>query len=1151
MMDRDEPRNSGLLAANPDGRGNSIPQPPSPANRLSAEKLSVATDFQENSSVVSDPDSTSGRSSKASQRGGTPKPSLIARPIPSPRPSPSPSPSPRFNRSVSSSSNLGSSRSPHTPRDTRIPRPKSTIPTSTPTTTPTLVKRITPGSRTSSQKGPSSEDMRQPMDMKAAFKLAQEQEPRSQPHSRPESSLSMRQAYNMAAAEANGRRGMDGSPSPAPRTDRRDSSIPRPKSTLSGRHSDLGHHLQQFDRNHQLTGGGGALNGLFTKIRGGAKTADGNRSVSRRTSSSSIGGRPEGRRTSFWGLSPRNKENSKSAGTTPKGRAVSRASSEAAIEDLRVPSLDYESASEGRSSPMMTPTHPSPDKSYNWHLDADFTAGELQVSDSPRVRIDKPSGGGSNGVTPDKSDKSARSDKSDRSGSPPPGTPYFRRINIRLEQIKEREAKAALEAANQNPKRGNSKLDEIRAREMEAESKKALAWSRLYDIRVQNGEARSNSPESSKSPKEDLRSGPLHFNKRRSMGGSMESSKSERPEIARSNPDPKVKEETPFEVVTKDPSSGKVTSAPEAKVDVPQPRDEDKHESLDNDSHDLLRRLARATSSSPLVEKAEKTEKVDRLTRSEELPPKPSFEPRNSSRRRHSTWEDRRSRNLDTKSSKEGPMVEPTGLRKVKSNDSIREKRGSRPVSEVDPTDRIEGEMKLFAPTDNPSERGSKRATSPIPTEPAEEVTPRPPKVDPRTLPTPRITGAYFDTPLTVKMQEKEDLMKETDLSGLQQAADIIAGAHNRNSSWSHAKHDVGHTTRDRTKTSDRSKPRSSSAPSTSRRARSRSRSRRRRPLINTAKPASVKDDIRAILRMNQIDDSTLEDFDSILNKHEIADEELEKMVNDSAFKAEEDLDFTGMTDRERELETYDRMSKTLKTGLLGIRSAKRGIERLEDKVTHAEHKEDQAEAQAQASVPASLNASPQKTAVRTHAKTAKPTAYTVKIPPLYRRTPQFKFTPFGLLTFIIAVWYALESIFCYLYAAPQYDCTPTMPCDWSPNEPYFPYTMPFMLDEWTTGGKGRAVAWRIGEEVGDVVADISDWITNTDFTQFDQKYMNVWERKRHRRRLRKHGMIPKWTEPPNYKPRYAEWHAARLAREEEFRYASDDETMSANARLR
>ncbi|KAI1503781.1 hypothetical protein F5X99DRAFT_89953 [Biscogniauxia marginata] len=1136
MMDRDEPRNSGVLAAKPNSRRNSI-QPS--ANRLSAGKLSATPDFKENSSVVSDPDS-SGRSSKASQRGSTstPRPSLIARPSPSPRPipSPSPSPSPRFNRSVSSSSNLGASRSPHSPRDTRIPRPKSTIPTSTPTTTPTLVRRSTPARQNSSQKGPSSEEMRQPMDMKAAFKLAQEQEP----HSRPESSLSMRQAFNMAAAETNGHRGIDGSPSPAPRNDRRDSSIPRPRSTLSGRHSDLGHHLQQFDRNHQLTSGGGALNGLFTKIRGGSKTSDANRSVARKASSGSIGGRPESRRTSFWGLSPRNKESSKSAGTTPKGRAVSRASSEAAIEDLRVPSLDYESASEGRSSPMLTPTHPSPDKSYNWHLDADFTAGDLQVSESPRVRIEKPSGG-SNRVTPD---KVGRTDKSDKSSSPPAGTPYFRRINIRLEQIKEREAKAALEAANQNPKKGNSKLDEIRAREMEAESKRALAWSRLYDIRVQNGEARSNSPETSKSPgREDLRGGSLHFNKRRSMGGSTELNNNERTETARNTPEPKVKEEIPSSSVAKDPNDKQVAETRETKTGISQPRDEDVHEPLDNDSHDLLRRLARATSSSPLDGK---TGKGEALASSEEAPSKESVGTKDSSRRRHSTWEDRRSRNLDSKSSRERPTVEFAGLRKVKSDDSIREKRASRPMSEVDPTDRIEAEINLFAPLENQSEKGSKRATSPIPTEPVDEETPRPPKVDPRTLPTPRITGAYFDTPLTVKMQEKENSLKSLTgvvSSGLEQAPDIVPGAHGRTSSWSHAKPDVGHTARERTKTSDRSKPRSSSAPTASRRARSRSRSRRRRPLINTAKPASVKDDIRAILRMNQIDDSTLEDFDSILSKHEISDEELEKMVNDSAFKAEEDLDFGGMTDRERELEAYDRMSKTLKTGLLGIRSAKKGIERLEDKVTHAEQKEDQA--------PASLDASSPKISVRTTTKQARPTAFTVKIPPLYRRSPQFKLTPFGLLTFIVAIWYALESAFSYIYAGPQYDCTPTMPCDWSPNEPYFPYTMPFMLDEWATGGKGRAVAWRIGEEVGDVVADISDWITNTDFTQFDQKYMNVWERKRHRRRLRKHGMIPKWTEPPNYKPRYPEWNAARLAREEEFGYAGDDEMMSADERVR
>jgi len=143
-----------------------------------------------------------------------------------------------------------------------------------------------------------------------------------------------------------------------------------------------------------------------------------------------------------------------------------------------------------------------------------------------------------------------------------------------------------------------------------------------------------------------------------------------------------------------------------------------------------------------------------------------------------------------------------------------------------------------------------------------------------------------------------------------------------------------------------------------------------------------------------------------------------------------------------------------------------------------------------------------------------------------------------------------LESIFTQSFSAPQYACTPETPCEWSPNEPYFPYTMPFMLDEWATGGRGRSLVWKIGENLGDTVADVSDWITKTDFSQQDQRYMGVWERKRHRRRLRKHGLIPKWVEPPTYKGKYAAWHAASAAAtasNDGYEYQVDNEKMDAD----
>ena len=80
--------------------------------------------------------------------------------------------------------------------------------------------------------------------------------------------------------------------------------------------------------------------------------------------------------------------------------------------------------------------------------------------------------------------------------------------------------------------------------------------------------------------------------------------------------------------------------------------------------------------------------------------------------------------------------------------------------SDGDPIDRIEAEMKLFAPLDNYSERGSIKAPS-LPVsdderdedDPCVEETPRAPRADPLTLPTPRVTGAYVETPATVKTE--------------------------------------------------------------------------------------------------------------------------------------------------------------------------------------------------------------------------------------------------------------------------------------------------------------------------------------------------------------------------------------------------------------
>ncbi|KAI1379654.1 hypothetical protein F4677DRAFT_338500 [Hypoxylon crocopeplum] len=1086
-MDRDSPNTSGALATKPNGsingngNGNGNGGKNSTqrfGNRRALKKHTGKPESKE--SITSDTDASTSTGSRHPLYSG-----------------------PKYIPNTSSFS-ASAPRNSESSRETRIPRLTSAASI---TASPTQQNH-------QSQLRRRSLDMRQPMNIKSAFALAQKQETDDQLDN-----FSIKQAFNMASAEMN--RHIDGSPSPAPRIHpRRESysNLPQRRMT-SGSNGDLGRHLEQFDRDHQLGAGSGPLNGLFGRTRVGPKVSETGNVLAKKASDSSLRGSPARRRSSQWEASPRKEENAIAT------NLIAGSVGENADKPPPIPSIEYESASDERVSPINRPTHLSPEKSYNWHLDADFTAQDLQVSNSPRIRTSKSNG-----------ESSRRS--SSATSSPVNNTPNMRRSNTRINQIRQKEIEAANAVLPEEDlslsRRSNSRLDEVRAREIEALSKRAVATSRLDEIRVKNSEARPETPETGRSSnREELRGSSLAGNEltktpENKTGSEIKERTADTPvTISRHTNDHKSSE----------PSEEKReanSKAEENKDDVQLPR---------NDSHDLLRRLARATSNSPPAEKTKQQ------TGSDDLPSKGKSESREDSRSRLPREEIKSKspevKNLEVRSSKERLTVGFAGLRRVLSSDSIREKRASLPGSEADPTDRIEAEMKLFAPLDNYSEKGSVRAPSPVSSEPDEEETPRPNRIDRLMQPTPRVTGAFVDTPATVKVKQENRSDDKMIPNGPIQAPDIPKVRRRSSSeplnegSIKPEKGDIANASKKALIT------RSSSVPTASRRARSASRRRHpRRPIINTAKPPSVKDDIRAILCLNQIDDSTLDDFDSILADEQIDSEELEQMVNDTKHKIDSDLEIPGLSEHDRELQVYDRMSKSLKTGLLGIRSAKKGIERLEDKVMHTEHKADQAHTD--------LNTSSSKPETRTPVGTSDATSVTISIPSLYRKSPKFRLTKLGLLTLIMSIWYILESIFCALYT-PQYNCTPDLPCDWSPNEPYFPYAMPFMLDEWATGGKGRALTWRAGEEMGDILADVSDWITSTDFTQFDEKYMNVWERKRHRRRLRKRGLIPRWGPPSDYRPIFAEWNAARLAGEdgEEDEFEEEDETMSADVRVK
>jgi len=1077
-MDRNPPETEGILATKPNGQRNNI----QPIGTHRSTRKSTGNPESKENSITSDIDVAS-RAIPRPTHTNIPKhrqsDSLITQPIVSP------SPNTRVDRSTAV---LGISRS---QKDTRIPRPKTTGPITNDHS------QTIPENREQSSISP----MRQPMDFKAAFNRAREQ-----------TDVDLRQAFNMANTEFNDFQGIDGSPSPAPRSFRRESRMTnRPGNGASTEHDDLKKQLAQFDRTHQLGSGGGPLNGLFDKNRVGTKVPRAGRAWTGQATDDNQGDGAGGGIQNVPTTNPVTQANAKATGrsllaTSPHLGRIGA--------DVPIPTIESEANGDAQTSRDYEQSMFSPEKNMNWHLDADFTAGDLQISASPRVTLTKPS-----------SDSGHKSDAADQAGT---GTPAHRRTNDRLRQIKQREVDAArttfAEDMSAN-KMTNNRLDEIRAREMEALSRRAVASSRLDEIRIRNSEPRSESPENRKvlhktPPKE---------------------------EKARPNSQPTIASEHISDI---GPRGEPIRDTPVVvyKSTGERPLGESKREALaKSDSHDLLRRLARATSLSP-GDKAEK-EEPPKVNANDNFAPAKSPEKQMSKvqhsemrnlNRSLSTREERRLRNLEIKNPRDRPTVGFADLIRVPSDDSIQGKRPSKPNSEIDPTDRIEAELNLFAPLDNYSERGSNRAPSPVQSEPADEETPRPVKVDPLTLPTPRVTGAYVETPATVRVKEEGSRPKPPEIPAV--APDPKASSLKPN--LPPTKHSLGSTTTDRARSLRRSSSRSSSVPAASRRARS--SSRRRRPLINTAKPPTVREDILAILRANDIDDSTLENLDSILADREVKDQELKQMVNDSVLKVEGDLDmkFSEMTDRERELEAYDRMSRSLKTGLLGIRSAKKGIERLEDKVIHHDRKDEQLR--------------PRTTTKKEHVQEPPPSpietdSIPVYLPRLYRRHPKFKLTPWGIFAILALIWYALESTFSSLYAGPDYACIPNVPCDWSPNEPYFPYTMPFMLDEWVTGGKGRALTLRVGEEVGDILAEVSDWATNTDFTLSDPRYMNVWQRKRHLRRLRKHGLVPKWTPPDGYRLRYPDWQAAKKAKEmaQDLGLDEEDETMSVDEVLR
>jgi hypothetical protein len=484
--------------------------------------------------------------------------------------------------------------------------------------------------------------------------------------------------------------------------------------------------------------------------------------------------------------------------------------------------------------------------------------------------------------------------------------------------------------------------------------------------------------------------------------------------------------------------------------------------------------------------------------------------------------------------------------------------------SEPDPTERLEAELKLFAPTDNYSEPGSVRAQSPVSASDDEkmaEATPKPKRQDPLLMPTPKVTGAYVETPATVRVEKvtpQEEDVKAESTSGEDNVVDVrptraSLGERKRSSSWSSA---------DRYPSSDPAAAETQSADedrAAVRKPRARSLPRRRPPIRNSTKLPSVKDDLLELHRLHNVEDSTLDDLEEILTgqkapSHSKVEEILQGPVSTDSAKEESGPEDEKLAAKDQpELQTqiahvpkaikteqldaedlaaYDRMSKSLQTVSLGIRDAKKGIESLEGRFT------------------ASQSEKPSAMAPETHthdhhqcpACTARPDASAlayihVPVPRLYHRTPTFQFTFIGLLVLLASIWYAAETTMCAKFCRPT-SCDPTAgPCVWSFDDPTsFGTALPIKVDQWITGGYGRKRFDKLYEILDDAKADLVDAALGRHITDVDVNSLFTPEQRRqHRRRLRKKGLVKRKAvdaATPEEKAKWAAWHRARVESE-------------------
>lgn len=381
----------------------------------------------------------------------------------------------------------------------------------------------------------------------------------------------------------------------------------------------------------------------------------------------------------------------------------------------------------------------------------------------------------------------------------------------------------------------------------------------------------------------------------------------------------------------------------------------------------------------------------------------------------------------------------------------------SPPKSDVDPEERITGEARLFELQDNRSERNSLQmpSRSPSPSDDGKlDETPRPPKIDPMSLPTPKVTGAFIETPApsarrprksrSVPLLSEEKIL--SDRISLERRGPGISAS------------DASATVRRRQQPQNGGTRRSQP-----------------RPLTNSVKPTTAAEDLRRIKLEAQIEDSTVEDLDAFLEVHKRATADPEH--NTSILEPVIDLEFDERGQplsakeiaKRVELLTLERMCQSIKKTSSSIRDARHGIERLEQQVSTS-------------SIPnmERLNGA---------------TYIVIPVPRFITYNPNprpgwrlrnWKFTWFGFIIVTSIVWFISEIFMCneFCYADQSFNSIRDNPR----RDPYFPWAIPTKLDQWT-GEVVSSLFWYVYVALGGERPCIYGWKTPEQVDR-DRRYM-------------------------------------------------------------